>query len=125
MNGNTALLIAMKARKAKEGKIWKLKKPTDGLSNASRKWFLLVSSKLFSLGMSQSMGDSCLFYYGKNEKLEGLLIVHVDVFLSSGSSTFEEDIMNKLHEKYKFGRKMKNKFNYTGLDVEENIKGFM
>ena len=91
-------------QRKKEGIIWKLKKPAYGLRDASRKWFHSTENTLFSLKMQQSKRDSCLFYFLKDNNLEGLLIFHVDDFLSSGTKVFEEEVMKPLQEKYSFGK---------------------
>ena len=83
----------------KDGFIWKLRKPCYGLDDASRKWFISLKSTLFELGMKQSQRESCLFYYQKENKLEGFLIIHVDDVLSAGSEVFRQ-VMDKLRVKY-------------------------
>ena len=60
--------------------------------------------------MKQSMGDNCLFYYRKENKLEGLLIIHVDDYLSAGTEIFQKDIILKLRQKYKFRKILKKQF---------------
>ena len=106
----------------KDGIVWKLLKPCYGLKDASRLWFDSASKYLHSLGMKESMTDSCLFYYHKNDKLQGLLLLHVDDMLSCGSSLFEKDIMINLRKKYTFGKISKNNFEYTGIFIFQNDK---
>ena len=106
--------------RTREGYIWKLKKPVYGLNDASRKWFHSTTETLLSLGMSQSMGDNCLFYYRRHGKLEGILIVHVDDYLSAGSDIFQQHIMNKLRDKYKFGTISNKEFVYTGIQIQQD-----
>ena len=77
------------------------------LNDASRKWFQSTSAYLLSLGMKQSMGDNCFFYYRKNDKLEGLIIIHVDDYLSAGSDIFQQDIISDLRKRYQFGKNFK------------------
>ena len=72
--------------------------------------------------MKESMTDSCLFYYHKNDKLQGLLLLHVDDMLSCGSSLFEKDIMINLRKKYTFGKISTNNFEYTGIFIFQNDK---
>ena len=68
------------------------------------------------------MGDNCLFYWRKENKLEGLLTIHVDDYLSAGTEIFQKDIILKLRQKYKFRKILKNNFKYTGLHVEQDYK---
>ena len=100
--------------------VWKLLKPSYGLRDASRQWFYSTIKTLNELGMTQSMNDSCLFMYRKNNKLEGLLIFHVDDFLSAGSVCFEKDIMEVLRKRYSFGKIERGNFIFTGIEVSQN-----
>ena len=81
-----------------------LKKPSYGLDDVSRQWFLSFKNTLMDLGMKQSKRESCLFYFHDKNNLEGLLIVHVDDILPAGSEKFKE-IIDKLRTKYTFGSK--------------------
>ena len=86
-------------QKKKPNIIWKLRKPSYGLKDASRKWFKTTERTLMSLGMKQCLRDSCLFYYVKDGKLKGMILFHVDNFLSSGDENFVRDIMDTLRKK--------------------------
>ena len=88
----------------KPGVIWKLLKPCYGLKDASRQWYNSSSKYLISLGMKQSKSDACLFYLHENDKLQGILLMHVDDILSAGTLHFENNIMSKLRQKYSFGK---------------------
>ena len=70
--------------------------------------------------MKQCYRDSCLFYYIKEGKLEGMLIFHVDDFLSSGSGDFQKDVIIPLREKYLFGKISSGDFTFTGLHIFQN-----
>ena len=68
--------------------------------------------------MKQSQRESCLFYYQKENKLEGFLIIHVDDVLSAGSEVFNQ-VMLKLRSKYTFGKVEQGSFIYTGLNIHQ------
>ena len=104
----------------KPGKVWQLIKPVYGLRDSSRQWFFSTVETLLQLGMEQSLNDSCLFVFRKNEKLEGLLIFHVDDYLSAGSYLFQNVVMYKLRQKYSFGKIEKDCFTFTGIEIEQN-----
>ena len=104
----------------KEGYIWRLLKPVYGLNDAARRWFQSTSEYLLSLGMKQSMGDNCLFYFRKDNKLEGLIVIHVDDYLSAGSDIFQKEIISKLRAKYNFGKISKNNLVYTGIQIQQD-----
>ena len=63
-----------------------------GLNEASRYWYNRVHEELLNIGMTKSKYDDALFFYkpDKNEKCEGVIVIHVDDFLyNGGSSIFE------------------------------------
>ena len=70
--------------------------------------------------MKQSKRDYCLFFYIKEDKLQGLFIFHVNDFLSSGTEMFEKDVMSPLKEKYAFGKSISRDFIYTGIHFLQN-----
>ena len=70
--------------------------------------------------MSQSLNDSCLFYFHHNNKLQGLLLIHVDDYLSAGSALFEKQIMEKLRQKYIFGKISDKDFFFTGIHIKKD-----
>ena len=47
----------------------------------------------------------------------------MDDYLSAGSSTFENDVMVKLREKYSFGKIEKDSFTFTGIEVSQQDDG--
>ena len=110
------------AERQKPGMVWKLNKPAYGLEDASRKWFQSTESTLLSLGMIQSLSDKCLFYLYKDGCLQGILLIHVDDFLTSGSDIFKEEVILKLREKYTFGKISSTNFVFTGLNIRQNEK---
>ena len=114
---NRDVYIEPPSNRVKKGIIWKLRKPSYGLKDASKQWFETVRKCLLNLGMKQSLRDCCLFYYHKNGQLSGLLVFHVDDFLSSGGDSFQEDIILPLRRKNSFGRIQKGKFTFTGLNI--------
>ena len=74
---------------AESGIIWKLKKVVYGLNDAARNWYISVTEELLKHGCKQSILDAALFRsYDKNGKLIGLLLMHVDDFLFSGTSEY-------------------------------------
>ena len=106
-----------------EGMIWKLNKAGYGLLDASRLWFLDVRETLTKLGCKNVSGDEAFFYYRKNEKLCGCVIVHVDDFNGAGNADFINDVMNKIFAKYECSKREVNKFRFTGIDVDSQVDG--
>ena len=72
--------------------------------------------------MQQSMHASCLFFHHKYGKLQGLLLIHIDDYLSAGTKVFEEEMMSKLRETYVFGNISSGDFYLTGIHIVQNDK---
>ena len=106
----------------KPGVIWKIKRPAYGLYDAGRNWFLAVEKALIELGCSKVTGDDALFVFHNNSGLQGLACFHVDDISLAGSLEFEDKVIQKLLQKFTFGKMEKHKFRFTGLDIEENDK---
>ena len=106
-------------QRLKPGKVWRLRKPCYGLNDASRKWHLSFLKTMKELGLTQSKRESCLFYYHKDNKFHGELLIHVDDILSAGSEEFKV-IVAKLRERYTFGRVERGTFIYTGLNIHQD-----
>ena len=100
--------------------VWKLKKCVYGLVDASRNWFLSVKKELGRLKCEQSKLDPALFYWHKDNKLEGLFLMHVDDFLWAGSDQFKQTVINPLKQTFRCGKEMDNNFRYIGLDIEQS-----
>ena len=105
--------------KYKPGFVWKLKKPVYGLNDASRQWFITIKKLLLNLEMNQSLGDSCLFFYRPNSKLEGLILLHVDDFLAAGANTFQKNVLDILLKSFSFGKISDKNFIYTGISINQ------
>ena len=107
-------------KEANTNSVWHLKKCPYGLVDTSRKWYEKVKSVLISLNLSMSKGDPSIFYYNKNDKLSGLIAIHVDDFLWSGDEFFSEHIIPQLSKICTIGKVSKNVFRYLGLDLRQN-----
>ena len=76
----------------------KIKKCIYGLGDASHKWYNSVKAYLLSIGlvMSKADADPALFYYHKDSNFTGMIAIHVDNFLWSGTTDFERNFISKL-----------------------------
>eukprot|EP00971_Amphidinium_carterae_P199340 3955818-Amphidinium_carterae.2 len=104
-----------------------------GLADAPRRWYKRLVRILCSLGFQQSEHDPCLLalyhdeHYFKHKhniknhsehtNLIGLVCLHVDDLLISGSGCQWDDVMVKLKSQFQFGSDQQNKFTYTGVDI--------
>ena len=82
-----------------------LTKCVYGLMDAPLKWWRSIASTLTQLGMKQSELDSCVFLWFDNEnqdRLGGILALHVDDMLVGGNKNFQEKVLSQLKIKYPF-----------------------
>ena len=64
----------------------RLRKTAYGLVDAARNWFLSVKEELLKLSWKQSHLDKAVFRWYYQEKLEGVVLLHVDDFFLTGSN---------------------------------------
>ena len=106
-----------------KGTLWLLKKGAYGLIDASRMFYLELKYKLEQLGMKNVSGDPALFTLHRDNKLIGLLCVHVDDLFMAGNEDFKEIIKNKLMLLFKFSKVDMKKFKYLGCEIEQMDNG--
>lgn len=99
------------------GYIWKLRRCPYGLNDAPRNWYQRVKMELFKLGVQLSRYDEALFYYKCNGSLEGILALHVDDFVYSGSLKFCKEVIDRLVGIFDVRVQQCGNFKYIGLDL--------
>ena len=104
-------------------KLWKLIKCLYGLKDASRKWYFKVLSKLKELGFEQAFCDKAVFYLIKDNKLVGIIALHVDDFLHIGDDYFNKTILPKILSVFKVGKSETRSFMYTGFQLKQDEGG--
>ena len=107
-----------------KNKVWKITKPLYGLNDASRKFFLKVSTILKRCGCEQSIYDPALFIYRdtETEELCGIVGTHVDDFIHAGNSKFEAQVMEVIYKEFTVGTREVRKFRYTGFNINQADK---
>ena len=93
-----------------------------GLKEASRYWYLRIYDELSKCGCKRSKLDPAVFFFYTN-RLEGLLVCHVDDFLHAGSERFEKEVILYLKSIFKVSREDAVAFRYVGVDVQQCRKG--
>ena len=80
------------------GVVWKMVKRAYGFVDASRGFYLELEKTLLELRCVVSIHDPAMYmYYGKENKLEGMLLTHVDDMPhGSGGIQFEDMVMKRL-----------------------------
>ena len=103
-----------------KGKLWRLIKCLYGLKDASRAWYNKVESKLEKAGFEKSYHDAGLFFLKRNGKLLGIVGIHVDDFISTGTLEFSRDIIPKVLSVFQVGKSENESFLYTGFKIKKN-----
>ena len=102
---------------AKEGRLWKLKKPLYGLNDASRRFWLRVKEVFETNGMKILPGDEAFYYKNVDGQLLGMVITHVDDFQIAGKSDFIDPLLQKLNETLTVSKVERDHYRFTGIDV--------
>ena len=102
-----------------ETKLWKLQTAVYGLCDAPRVWCLSVKDALKKWGAIYGKFDDSLFYWHKDDKLQGLICFHVDNFFWVGTKNVEENVINVLSKTFKTIQEEFENFKYFGLHIEQ------
>ena len=105
------------------GYIWKLNRCVYGLADASLKWYDRVRKFMIQNGCKVSSIDPALFLWHDEGRLVGIIAVHVDDFLWSGTKQFENIVIGKLRNTFKIGKEDSQSFKYLGLDIVHTSDG--
>jgi hypothetical protein len=108
----------------KGNQVWKLKKPLYGLDEASRKFWLRVKEIFKKEGLKNVNGDEAFYFCYENDKLQGMVLTHVDDFNISGNKTFVDKIVTVLKRELLVSKIEQNQFRFTtGVDILKTEKG--
>ena len=75
------------------------------------------------LGYKQSEIDKAAFRWYNGNKLEGILIIHVDDFFVAGTSHCRQKVIEKLTMTFKIGCRQTGNFRYVGLETQHEAIG--
>jgi hypothetical protein len=106
-----------------EGKIWKLKKPLYGLNDASQKFWLCVKEIFKKEGLKNVTGDKAFYFCHDDGILVGLILTHVKDFNTAGNRKFIDRIVGLLKMELKVSKIEKNRFRFTGVNIEKTDLG--
>ena len=62
-------------------------------------------------------GDDAFYMKKENDKLLGMLLVHVNVFMVAGTASFVEDTKTVLRKSLTVSKEEKNSFRFCGVDI--------
>ena len=105
------------------GHIWKFKHCLYGLSEAAQQFCESVKEVLIILGCYQCKLYPALFIYRYNNKLSGIIALHVDDFLHTGNYQFNKNILQPLTKKFIAGKLDEGSFNYVGFQIMQYNQG--
>ena len=80
----------------REGFIWRLRKTAYGLIDAARSWFMSVRDELLKAKCKQSQLDKAVFRWYCENKLEGIVLLHVDDFFMTGTVNFRRSVSDRI-----------------------------
>ena len=106
-----------------ERKMWRLREAAYGLVDAARIWFLSVKEELLKLSCRLSHLDKAVFRWYYQEKLGGVILLHVVDFFLTGSNLFNEYVVKELIKKFKIGKRKSGDFRYVGLKIKKEETG--
>ena len=98
--------------------IWKLTKCLYGLTDDSLMWFKRVKKFVNENNGMSSITDPALSMWYHNDKLFGVMTVHVDDFLCAGTDLLYRSVILKLRETFSVGREENCNFRYLGLNIQ-------
>ena len=64
--------------------------------------------------------DAALFYWYKDNELQGLTSVHVDDFRWGGSTSFQQEVIEPLRAVFEIEVEHSHSFKYIGLQLHQN-----
>jgi len=111
-------------KEAKTDKVWRCKKSVYGLNEASRHWYDKVKKELSKLGFSCSKFDEAFFYQTKEDKLRGVLSLHVDDFLNGGDESFSIKV-SEIKDVFQFGSEATVPMKFLGVNIRQNRDGII
>ena len=89
-----------------------------GLTDASLMWFKRVKKFVGENSETSSITDPALFMRHHNDKLIGVMTVHVDDFLCAGLDLFYLNIISNSRQPFSVGREENCNFRYLDLNIE-------
>lgn len=103
----------------KVGVIWQLEKPAYGLADSSRNWYNSLVTFFLSVGCTRSKTDPAFFHHREQNKLNGVIVLHVDDFLTCGNTRFKQTVTAQLLKKYDISKHKVGNFIYTGVNISQ------
>ncbi|CAE7199062.1 RE1 [Symbiodinium sp. CCMP2592] len=98
-------------------------KTVYGLADAPKAWWTCLHGKLTGLGMRVSEFDPRVYYYYHNNKISGVIALHVDDLCMGGDKHFQQQVQVKLRELFPFKHWKTGKGEFLGKWIEQQPDG--
>ncbi|CAN1165361.1 Retrovirus-related Pol polyprotein from transposon TNT 1-94 [Linum perenne] len=102
--------------------VCKLVKSLYGLKQASRMWFIKLTTALKNEGFKQSASDHSVFIYTVNDSILILLVYVDDIILASNDLKLVEDVKQRLKSHFKVKDLGQLRY-FLGLEIARNETG--
>ena len=89
-----------------------------GLVDASLEWYQRVSDFMIDQGGIRSK-DPAILYWKEDDKLVGVLTVHVDDFMFAGDDAFLVNEIAKVRSEFAVKVEFQTNFTYLGLEINQ------
>lgn len=100
----------------------RLKKSIYGLRQASRDWYLELTSFLIELGFHKSLADPSMFYYKRDGIISYILVYVDDIVLTGSDDAFVQHIISALSKKFSI-KDLGMLHHFLGIEVISTTKG--
>ena len=107
-------------KEAKTEKLWKLNKCVYGINDAGKKWYNQFRKDLLKLGTQASHLDQAVFYKTENDRLTGMMVLHVDDTLWTGDLSFKEQVIEPIRSKFLISAEEHENMRYLGLSISSD-----
>ena len=100
-----------------EGKVWKLSRCIYGLCDAPRSWYKRLEKELTAKlqGIRSKYDKALFFWHDKDNNLRGVMALHVDDFILSGTSEWSTDVVGAIMRVFKISSSAQGSFCHLGL----------
>lgn len=106
-------------KEANTNNLWRLNKCVYGLTDASRKWYLRVHTVFKKLNMVSVVLDEAVYIWRPKDDVEGIICIHVDDFIWTGTERFKAEVIVKVCEEFCISKQDNGTFRYLGLQIEQ------
>ena len=104
---------------AEPNTIWKLNRCLYGLGDAAKQFYDSVKHELLIQGCKISSLDPSMFIFQPKERIEGVLVSHIDDFLHCGNEHFQTSIIQPLCSRFETGSRQSENFKYVGFQITQ------